>query len=43
VSDIQPKRLDAYTIDGDVFIALINEEEQYSVGADPILTTWRCG
>ena len=25
------KRIDAYTIDGDFFIALINEEEQYSI------------
>jgi MbtH protein len=31
MGDVQPKRLDAYTIDGDVFIALINEEEQYSI------------
>ena len=31
MSDIKQKRLDAYTIDGDLFIALINEEEQYSI------------
>jgi MbtH protein len=31
VSDIQQKRMNAYTIDGDVFIALINDEEQYSI------------
>lgn len=31
MSDVQPKRLDAYTIDGDLFIALINAEEQYSI------------
>jgi MbtH protein len=31
VSDAQQKRVDAYTIDGDLFIALINDEEQYSI------------
>ena len=31
MSDIEKKRVDAYTIDGDLFIALINEEEQYSI------------
>ena len=31
MSDVQEKRIDAYTIDGDLFIALINEEEQYSI------------
>jgi MbtH protein len=31
MSDIENKRVDAYTIDGDLFIALINEEEQYSI------------
>jgi len=25
------KRVDAYTIDGDLFTALINDEEQYSI------------
>lgn len=31
MSDIEKKRVDAYTIDGDLFIALMNEEEQYSI------------
>jgi MbtH protein len=31
MSDTEKKRVDAYTIDGDLFIALINEEEQYSI------------
>lgn len=31
VSDNQQKRTNAYTIDGDLFIALINDEEQYSI------------
>jgi MbtH protein len=31
VSNSQPKRLNAHTIDGDLFIALINDEEQYSL------------
>ena len=31
MSDTEQKRVDAYTIDGDLFIALINEEEQYSI------------
>jgi len=31
VSDINQFRVNAYTIDGDLFIALINDEEQYSI------------
>lgn len=31
MNDTQKKRVDAYTIDGDLFIALINDEEQYSI------------
>ena len=31
MSDTQQPRLDAYTIDGDLFKALINDEEQYSI------------
>ncbi len=31
MSDTQQKRVNAYTIDGDLFIALINDEEQYSI------------
>jgi MbtH protein len=31
VSDTQQPRVNAYTIDGDLFIALINDEEQYSI------------
>ena len=31
MSDTENKRVDAYTIDGDLFIALIKEEEQYSI------------
>ena len=31
MTDAPKKRIDAYTIDGDLFIALINEEEQYSI------------
>lgn len=31
VSDTLTKRINAYTIDGDLFIALINAEEQYSI------------
>lgn len=31
MSDTEKKRVDAYTIDGDLFIALMNEEEQYSI------------
>lgn len=31
MSDTQQKRINAYTIDGDLFIALINDEEQYSI------------
>ena len=31
MSDAPQKRLDAYTIDGDSFIVLINTEEQYSI------------
>jgi MbtH protein len=31
VSDVLPKRLNAYTIDGDFFITLINDEEQHSL------------
>ncbi len=29
--DSQERRLDAYTMDGDLFVALINDEEQYSI------------
>ena len=31
MSDTQQTRVNAYTIDGDLFIALINDEEQYSI------------
>ena len=31
MSDTQQKRVNAYTIDGDLFIALINDDEQYSI------------
>ena len=31
MEDTQQKRVNAYTIDGDLFIALINDEEQYSI------------
>jgi len=31
MADTPAVRLDAYTIDGDVFKVLINEEEQYSI------------
>jgi uncharacterized protein YbdZ (MbtH family) len=31
MSSIVESRIDAYTIDGDLFIALINEEGQYSI------------
>ena len=31
MSDTQQPRVNAYTIDGDLFIALINDEEQYSI------------
>ena len=31
MSSIVKSRIDAYTIDGDLFIALINEEGQYSI------------
>jgi len=31
MSDTQQNRVNAYTIDGDLFIALINDEEQYSI------------
>jgi MbtH protein len=34
MTDTLKKRLDAFTIDGDLFIALINEEEQYSIWPD---------
>ncbi len=31
MSDITQKRLDSYTIDGDLFIVLVNQEGQYSI------------
>ena len=31
MTEVLKKRIDAYTIDGDLFIALMNEEEQYSI------------
>ena len=31
MSDTQQSRVNAYTIDGDLFIALINDEQQYSI------------
>jgi MbtH protein len=31
VSDTQQRHVNAYTMDGDLFIALINDEKQYSI------------
>ena len=31
MSDTQQRHVNAYTMDGDLFIALINDEEQYSI------------